>query len=241
MKLRRRWLIRAIAFFTSVVMRLWMSTLCFRYRPEGRELVPSRNRPFDRFLYAFWHETLLLPTYFYGRSVCSLISQHADGEFVAEVCRHLRIQIVRGSTTRGGVLALRKLLRAGRTIHLAIPPDGPRGPRRQLQPGIIYLASRTGLSIVPAGFAADRPWRLRSWDRFALPRPWSNVVCVTVGPIHVPPEANKMVLEEYRRRVEDALLGATEAAERLAEGKRPARSEEPTPLEASRRMRRASG
>jgi lysophospholipid acyltransferase (LPLAT)-like uncharacterized protein len=218
MKLRQRWLIKGVAFITSVIMRLWMSTLRLRYRPVGTNLLPSCPDLQGRYIYAFWHETLLLPTYFYGRAVCSLISQHADGEFIAEICRHLRIRIVRGSTTRGAVPALRKLLRAGRTIHLAIPPDGPRGPRRRLQAGIIYLASRTGLPIVPVGFAADRPWRLRSWDRFALPRPWSRAVCVTVDAIRVPAEADKMVLEEYRQRVEQALRWATAAAERLAEG-----------------------
>jgi lysophospholipid acyltransferase (LPLAT)-like uncharacterized protein len=216
MKLRRPCLIKAVAFVLALVMRLWMSTLRFRYRPVGRHIVPPYLQSHERFIYAFWHETLLLPTYIYGQTVCSLISHHADGELVAHICKHLRIRIVRGSTTRGAVQALRKLLKMSRRIHLALSPDGPQGPRRCVQPGIIYLASRTGLPIVPAGFAFERPWRTRSWDRFALPRPWSRGVCVTTAPIHVPPNADKAELERRRLQVETALRWAIEAAERLA-------------------------
>jgi lysophospholipid acyltransferase (LPLAT)-like uncharacterized protein len=149
-----------------------------------------------------------------------LISQHADGQLIAEVCRHLGFRTVRGSTTRHGVEALRQMLKAARRAHLGITPDGPRGPRRQVQPGLVYVAAKTGLPIVPAGFAYDRPWRARSWDRFAMPRPWSRATCVTADPITVPAELTREGLEEYRRRVEEALLSATDAAERLALGTR---------------------
>src|SRR5262249_43546941 len=90
----------------------------------------------------------------------------------------------------------------GRQAHLEITPDGPRGPRRQVQLGLIYIAAPTRRPIIPTGFGFCRPWRLRSWDRFALPRPWSACVCVTAEPICVPEDAGKEELEEYRVRVD---------------------------------------
>jgi lysophospholipid acyltransferase (LPLAT)-like uncharacterized protein len=97
--------------------------------------------------------------------------------------------------------------------HLALTPDGPRGPRRQVQRGLIYLAAKTGLAIVTVGFGLHRPWRANSWDRFAIPRPWSRARCVTGVPVFVPPEAIPAQLELYRIQVENQLAMVTRAAE----------------------------
>jgi lysophospholipid acyltransferase (LPLAT)-like uncharacterized protein len=106
-----------------------------------------------------------------------------------------------------------KMSKAG---HLALTPDGPRGPRRRVQPGVVYLAARTGLPVVPIGIAFSGAWRMRSWDRFALPRPYSAAWCVTTEPIRVPADADRAALEEYRLRVERALEEASRAAEAWA-------------------------
>lgn len=221
MKIRKPWLIKAAGFSAAWALRLWLGTLSYRYRPLGPNVDPKRPECRDRYIYAFWHEGLLLPAYQYGRAgVHVLISEHADGQLIAEVCRHLGFPTVRGSPKRGAVKATRQMVKLARTAHLAITPDGPRGPRREVQPGLVYLAARTGLPIVPAGFAYDRPWRARSWDRFAMPRPWSRATCVTGEPICVPAAIPREELEDFRRRVEVELLRVTEAAERLAAGTR---------------------
>jgi lysophospholipid acyltransferase (LPLAT)-like uncharacterized protein len=221
MKLRQPWLIKAAGFSAAWALRLWVGTLNYRYRPLGPNLDPRRPDCLQRFIYAFWHENMLLPAYHYGRTgVHVLISQHADGELIAEVCRHIGFGTVRGSTTRGGVEALRRMVEVGKETHLAITPDGPRGPRRRVQPGLIYLAARTGLPIVPAGIAYDRPWRAKSWDRFAMPRPWSAATAVTDQPIAVPPDVCRDDIEAYRRSVEEAMLRLSAVAERLAAGTR---------------------
>jgi lysophospholipid acyltransferase (LPLAT)-like uncharacterized protein len=214
-------MIKAAGFSAAWALRLWLGTLCYRYRALGPNIDPRRPENRQRYIYAFWHENMLLPACFYGRcDIHVLISQHADGQFIAEVCRHLGFPTVRGSTTRGGVEAMRHMLKLGRSVHLAITPDGPRGPRRRVQPGLVYLAAKTGLPIVPAGIAYDRPWRARSWDRFALPRPWSRAIAVTDELVVVPLDATREQLEEYRQRVEDMMLRLTEVAERLAVGTR---------------------
>jgi lysophospholipid acyltransferase (LPLAT)-like uncharacterized protein len=215
MKLRNPWLIRLLAMLAAWLIRLWVNTL--RYRivlPPDAGKHPADPRR-QRCIYAFWHETLLFPTRFPTR-IHVLISQHADGEFIARVCGHLRYGVVRGSSTRHGASALRRLLRLSRRTHLLVTPDGPRGPRRVVQPGLIYLASRTGLPIHACGVAYTRAWRARSWDRFAVPRPWSLAVGVLAPAVRVPPNLDRKGLEQYRLLVEEHFHEATAAAERLA-------------------------
>jgi len=217
MKIRRPWLIQAGVTAGAGALRLWMNGLRFVYRPLGANVDPNRPDLAGRYIYAIWHEYLLLPVFCYTRpDVHVLISRHADGEWVAQLCRRLRIPVVRGSTTRGGAEALRRLLRAGRETHLALTPDGPRGPRRRVQEGAIFLATRLGLPIVPVGFGLRRCWRMKSWDRFAIPGPWTRATCVTEEPIAVPPDVNRREIERYRLRVEQALTRATQTAERWA-------------------------
>jgi lysophospholipid acyltransferase (LPLAT)-like uncharacterized protein len=223
MKIRHPILIQAVGFGIAWLVRLWIGTLRYRYRPMGTNYDPNRPGFQGRYLYAFWHENILVPAYHYARrDIHVLISEHADGRMIAEACRHLGFRVVRGSATRGGARAVRQMWRRSRSAHLAITPDGPRGPRRRVQPGVVYLAALTGLPIVPFGIAFTRAWRMNSWDRFAVPCPWSEAVCVTAEPIHVPENVRKDQLEHYRQKVEDAMNAATEAAERFVHAEPPA-------------------
>src|SRR5262245_31959256 len=172
MKIRHPALIRALAFLLACVVRLWMRTLRYRYRFLQSDVDPRQRGLTERYIYAFWHENMLLVATRYARpDIYVLISQHADGQLIADVCRHLGFRTVRGSTTRGGADAVRQMLRLGREAHLAVTPDGPRGPRRKVQQGLVYLAARTGMPIVPIGIGYSKAWRMQSWDRFALPKP----------------------------------------------------------------------
>lgn len=228
MKIRNKNVIRGIAWAGAWLIRGWMSTLRYDYHPIGPNVDPRRPEIAGRYLYAFWHENLLLPAYLYGRpDINILISQHADGELIAEACRHLHFSVVRGSTTRGGAEALRQMVRLGRDAHLAITPDGPRGPRRQVQQGLVYLAARTGLPIVPTGIGFRSAWRMKSWDRFAVPKPGTLGTVVTKPPIFISPDAGREALESHRLAVENALLEASALAERWAQtGQRPEEGEQ---------------
>jgi lysophospholipid acyltransferase (LPLAT)-like uncharacterized protein len=218
MKIRNPWLIQALGFLAALFVRLWVGTVRYRYRPLGPSMDPHQPNFDGRYIYAFWHENILLPAYQYGRpDIRVLISEHADGQLIAEACRHLRFRLVRGSTDRrGSVKAVRQMIQLAGKNHLAVTPDGPRGPRRQVQAGLVYLAARTGLPIVVMGIAWRRAWRMKSWDRFALPVPWSLASLVTIEPIYVPENVDKEQLEVYRKQVEQALEHATAVAERLA-------------------------
>ena len=220
MKIRHPGLIKTFGFAGAMAVRLWIGTLRCRYRSAGPSVEPQFGPLPRQYIYAIWHENILLPVYRYSRPNMSvIISQHADGELLAEVLRNLRVHVVRGSTTRGGIQAVRSLLRAGPATHLTITPDGPRGPRRRVQSGIIYLAARMDMPIIPVGFGFEQPWRLQSWDRFVLPRPWSLATIVTGALLVVPATADKDQRENYREQLQQSLEAVSQAAQDWAERK----------------------
>jgi lysophospholipid acyltransferase (LPLAT)-like uncharacterized protein len=143
--------------------------------------------PGRKVIYAFWHGGLLVPLFTHRRRRISiLISQHRDGEIIARITRILGYDPVRGSSTRGGAMGLRQLVRkavSGRC--LAVTPDGPRGPRHVFQSGAVKLAQLTGYPILPVGIGVKRKRLLGSWDRFMVPLPFSSCVYVYGEPIPV--------------------------------------------------------
>ena len=109
------------------------------------------------------------------------------------------------------------MIRDGDQAHLGITPDGPRGPRRELKPGVVMIASQSGLPIVPVGIGFVRAWRFGSWDRFALPLPGSTLVGVVGAPIHVPRELDRGGMKTWVAAVEQQMRQMTELAEDWAE------------------------
>src|SRR5947209_4263120 len=206
MKLRHPAFLKAGGFAAAMVIKAWVASLRFRIRFLDPACDPHSPQCAGRYLYAFWHEDLFVPAYRYGWTPTKvLISTHADGELIAQTCRHLGLGVVRGSSTRGGVQALREVLALKKSKHVVVTPDGPRGPRRQVQPGLTFLASRTGLPLVPCGFGYRRAWRMKSWDRFALPCPFSPVVAVIGEPVVLAPDLGRDALERERVRIEQAM------------------------------------
>jgi lysophospholipid acyltransferase (LPLAT)-like uncharacterized protein len=218
MKIRHPLLIRSVGVGGAWAVRRLVGTVDFHFRYADPTLDPAvARRTGARHIYAFFHEVMLFPAYYWNwPEMHILISDHADGEMITQVVRRLGFGVVRGSTTRGGTRALRAMLGKVETGHLCFTPDGPRGPRRHVHQGMIYIASRLGLPIVGAGMAFTRPWRARSWDRFAVPRPFSTACCVTPEAIVVPPDADRDALEHYRGVVEQSMNRATDEAEAWA-------------------------
>jgi lysophospholipid acyltransferase (LPLAT)-like uncharacterized protein len=132
---------------------------------------------------AVWHHQLFLASWLIwrhgvrrGLPVLVLISRSRDGTLGTEVGRLLGAEVARGSTSRGGGPALRQLLRAvagGRTV--LVIPDGPRGPAGELKPGLVSLAELSGAPVLPLALGVDRGWRLRSWDRMVVPKPFARL------------------------------------------------------------------
>lgn len=214
MKLRQPGLIKLVAFAAALLIKVWMSTVRLRIRMFDRTADPDNPRCPGPCLHAFWHEGLLaLTSTTYQNPVYALISQHADGELIAQIIRFLNLRAVRGSTTRGGAQAVVELLERARIAHLALTPDGPKGPRRVVQRGVVFLASRSGLPVAPYGIAFSKAWRAKSWDRFAVPLPFSTIYGV-VGPLmRLPRELTRAQQESFRVELEKRLLAVTAEAE----------------------------
>jgi lysophospholipid acyltransferase (LPLAT)-like uncharacterized protein len=195
----------------------WMRTLDTRAVFYDRTVDPAFCVGQPR-IFVFWHEYILLPLALRGHCHLSmLLSQHGDADVLARIAYHVGFDCVRGSTRRGGARAILELEEHSRNKHLTITPDGPRGPRRQLATGPIYLASRLQLPLVVMGFGYDRPWRANSWDQFAIPRPFSRARAVIGPPMMVPPEIGRAELERCRVRAERLMNCLTSEAEAWAE------------------------
>jgi lysophospholipid acyltransferase (LPLAT)-like uncharacterized protein len=221
MKIQHPLLVRAVGVAGSAVVRRLGRTLRYHFRYQDPVVDPKVARQTgQRYIYAFFHEVTLFPAYYWNwPEMHILISDHRDGELITQVVQRLGFSVVRGSTTRGGVRALREMSLRIDAGHLCVTPDGPPAPRRSVHQGVAYLASRTGLPIVGAGMAFKRPWRARSWDRFCVPRPFTPAACVVPHAVTVPPDADRETIESCRREVErrmqDAMIEAEDWVEQL--------------------------
>jgi lysophospholipid acyltransferase (LPLAT)-like uncharacterized protein len=217
-KIRNRHLVWAAGYLGAAVARGLVRSLSLRLHFIGSDVGDRRLEHSDRFIYCVWHDSLLLPVArFGGPDLAALISSHADGQILGGLIKAMGMEMVLGSTTRGGVEAIRQLTRAeGPRRNLAVTPDGPRGPRRVIQQGIIYIASRTGMKIVPVGVGYRNPWKLRSWDRFAVPKPFSRACCIAGEPMSVPPNLRGTGFEDHRRIVQFEMDRVNAAAEEWA-------------------------
>ena len=142
-----------------------------RLDSQGHEQVDALYRQGRHIILAFWHaQQLMIPTGYRGSGANVLISRHQDGEIIARIISRFGHRAVRGSSTRGGALALRELIRLGRSgVDLVVTPDGPKGPRQVATLGVVQLAKATGLPIVPLAFSCSKKNSLRagigSWSR----------------------------------------------------------------------------
>ena len=189
----------------------------------AEELQPhwAAGRPL---IYTVWHGRILLVPWLNARlrrthgarKVTVLVSRSHDGEIAARFIRRFGLDAVRGSSSRGGGEAARALvmrLRRGRDV--AVIPDGPRGPSRRLQPGVVALAALTGAPIVPLAVAVQPAARLRSWDELVIPVPFARCALVLGSPVAVARDADR---ERAGKDVTRGLDEATGAADRLVAG-----------------------
>lgn len=174
---------------------------------EGTQHFRRVRRDGGGVLFAFWHDQLLPLVHVHrDEGAVVLVSQHADGEYVARVLQRKGFGTVRGSSTRGGARGLRELLRAAREGRdLAVTPDGPRGPRHRVKEGAIVAAQLSGHAVIPLGVAASSAWRFDSWDRFMVPRPFSRIQVVYGPPRRVSRDAGPAERSRAARELQDSL------------------------------------
>ena len=174
---RMRWIVRLGALLVRALAATW------RIRVIGDEGLRAEREAGRAVIITLWHGQMLPLLYQHrGEGVAILISEHRDGEIIARIATALGHRTVRGSTTRGAGRALLSMVRqveSGQDI--AVTPDGPRGPAKSFAPGALIVAQRTGAAIIPATVVARSAWRLGSWDRFMIPRPFTRIV-ISYGP-----------------------------------------------------------
>lgn len=161
------WLVYAYTLFLG-----WKTRIYWFKTDEFLEL----EKQGKNYIYSIWHNQQLFLLYPYrGQKVCALISQSKDGEYIARVLPRFGMLAVRGSSTRGGARALIELMHAAKDgYHPMLTPDGPRGPIYQVQHGILYLAKKTGLPIIPVGTALSHKFKAGSWDKMRVPLPFGK-------------------------------------------------------------------
>jgi lysophospholipid acyltransferase (LPLAT)-like uncharacterized protein len=200
-----------LVWFSSRVIHLIGSTLRMTVEDRGGVLDQPEHSPV---IIAFWHNRTALMAYFYerycrGRIALTFISRSRDGQFMTDVAARFGIKAVRGSSSRHGVSAMLTAIRAAgdRQVDLAITPDGPRGPRYQIQPGLLRLAQATRRPIVAVTYQLKWKLLLNSWDRFHVPLPFSTCRLITGEPIFVAENASEAELAAISARVTEALGG----------------------------------
>jgi lysophospholipid acyltransferase (LPLAT)-like uncharacterized protein len=194
----------------------------WRIRTSGEEYLRRAREHHPAVIFAFWHGRLLVLSFTHrGRAIQVLASEHADGEMMGQTIRRLGFGHVRGSSTRGGARAIRRLVgKLEEGLDLGITVDGPKGPRFVVKPGPLEIAKLSGAAIVPITASSLRHWTFRSWDAFEVPKPFS-VVSVRYGePVVVPPDAGAGELEEKRLALEGILRNITAANDEAVEGER---------------------
>jgi lysophospholipid acyltransferase (LPLAT)-like uncharacterized protein len=228
----------AIALFTRLVRLLFCTVRCdFRTQTAGTN--PYIVSGPERFLYCVWHDSMIVPM-FAGRhtSSAALVSRHQDGSYIAGILRMVGMSSVRGSTKHGGASALRQMMTTAKDKHIVITPDGPRGPRRRMHSGIVFLASHTGRAIVPTAYACLRSWKIKgSWTDLTMPKPFTKIFLMAGAPIRVPAELSREEFARYIALVQDEMDRLNLEVERLVALSRKERAEDETRQRANRAAR----
>jgi lysophospholipid acyltransferase (LPLAT)-like uncharacterized protein len=207
------WRARALIEFGYGLFRLWAKTLRLRLEDPHNGVALVRDRPV---IFAIWHNRLLMlpppfDRWFPTRQSIGLISASRDGDLVSLLIERSGYGTIRGSTSRKGVIALRQLVDAlAEGSNVLFTPDGPRGPVYEVSPGVIFTAQKSGAPILPLHMEYSSCWRLKSWDRFCVPRPFSKLRFILGPALRVEQTSDTEQFEAERLRLQDVMLSLVE-------------------------------
>ncbi len=201
-----------VGWVGSLLLRLLGSTLRYSASIEG-EMPPIYSG--EPAIYCFWHRCLIPAAYQYRDcDIAVMTSRSGDGEYVAGIIERMGFRAVRGSSSRGALMALRGLRRELEAVHsVAFTIDGPRGPRDVAKAGPLLLASHTQLPIFCLHISLKNPWTLNTWDGFMIPKPFSRAVVQVSKAIRVPREVNEKALQALHVELQESMDRARERAE----------------------------
>jgi lysophospholipid acyltransferase (LPLAT)-like uncharacterized protein len=195
-------------FMLYYLIRLYSWT--FRVAVENEDIWKNHVNSGGRVLICTWHQQFFAAIRYFKKyqryNPALMISKSSDGEIIAGIARLSGWHPVRGSSSRGGKIALREMIQRLRACGLAAHiMDGPRGPAGKVKPGAIQLAIEADAVIVPFYVAADRAWFFNSWDQFFIPKPFAKVHLRFDTPIHLFKPKAPADFEVQRKQVEDVM------------------------------------
>ena len=210
--------VNVVGLLLALILRFIFLTSRKQY--SGLDHLRTFFKSDQPFILVAWHNRNILSCFGYlahrrpGRVWVPLASASKDGSYAAAAMKHLGVDCIRGSSSRGGMQALRAMLRQAKLGNdLGITPDGPRGPKYIVQEGVITTAKLTGLPIIPMAYQAKRKKILDSWDNMIVPFPFNRLKYVYGPPIFVPRDLPAEEHEKYRVKVEQALMRVCELTE----------------------------
>lgn len=202
-------------YLAGYIMKLWGLTI--RYEVNGKPGVTAPGIAPAPVIFALWHNRIFtMPPIWRatggkGRKSVVLTSASKDGTTLATAMSMFGLGAIRGSSSRRAVSALigmKKALREG--FDVCITPDGPKGPRYQVQPGVIKIAQSAGAEIIPIHIHYTAAWRLKTWDHFVIPKPFSKVSVIFDKPHRIPPDLDSDGFENARLSLENCLADGSD-------------------------------
>lgn len=195
----KRWLITRILTF---LIRIIGYTV--RVRQIKKEVLKDTIKEYGSVIVATWHKNIFFSIWLLkNHDLTALISSSDDGEAIYDVFNNFGYKAVRGSTSRGGINALKQLIKLlKQKTSVAITPDGPLGPPEKIQAGVILLAKYSGVPIIPWHYEADWQWSLKSWDSHKIPKPFTVVVESYGEPFLVPGDLSSEEVSEFCEKLE---------------------------------------
>ena len=204
------------AFFVGRTIRALAKTLRYQHSEAESQLKQLQGRPI---IFCIWHNRLALSLPLYQKLVANscpshrlaaLVSASRDGALLSEILAGFQVQPIRGSSSCRGIRALIELIDLARKgWDIAITPDGPRGPKYQVQEGVITAAQLTGLPILPIGYELTSKWTAKSWDQFQIPRPFAACKVRTAPPFYVPRSIDRKTKKTILAQLQCAMNAIT--------------------------------
>ena len=186
-------------------IRLLRATMRLKY--DNADVLERVREESGQYILCFWHARFVMMPYVYPHDrIAVLVSRHRDSQMLSRILARFGFAFAWGSSTVGGAQGLRDALRMIKDGHdLGITPDGPRGPRRRVKPGVVAMARLSGLPIVPVSFSAGPARRLGSWDRTLVPLPFARGLFVYGEAHRIPRDADEAEQEDHRLAIEAEL------------------------------------
>ncbi len=196
----------AIPYIGFWVIKIVSAT--YRFRFLGLENERAALRKYGAVIYGGWHQRLFagITPFAQRKPIAIIISESRDGEYIARIAQLFGWHAVRGSSSRGGSKAFRavKALGASR-YNIAHIVDGPQGPPEVVKQGLLRIARATGLPILPTGVSPEKRWVFNSWDRFMIPKPFSNILVCFGEAVHIPKGMSKDEIAKQTVKIEKQL------------------------------------